>query len=77
MQIVVLHARQVQFIHEDERVLNVDVVVRGAVDDEESHGLLESGHVGYGGVVVAVGVVGWGVHVAFGVDRVYLLLVLV
>jgi len=50
----------------------VDVIIRGAVDDEEADVVLERGHVAYAGVAVAVWVVLWGVHVALCVDGVYL-----
>lgn len=69
MDIVIFHARQIQRIQEVETVLEMDVVVADAVQEEETRGLGERGHVvdGVGGVV---GVVRGGEHVAFCVDGV-------
>jgi hypothetical protein len=47
------------------------VVVSGAVHHEKADVTGETGHVGDGGVFVAVEVVLGGVHVAFCVDRVW------
>lgn len=68
MDVVVLHARDVELVEQGQCVLHVDVVVSDAVHNEEAHVLGERVHVGDGGVVVAGGVVLRGVHVAFGVD---------
>lgn len=72
MDIVVLHARHVQPVQQRQRVLEMHVVVRDAVHHQEAHVGCERGRVGDGGVVVAGGVVLGGVHVAFGVDGVWL-----
>lgn len=45
VDIEILDTRQVQFIEEDERALEVDVVICGTVHNEEAHTLREGLHV--------------------------------
>ena len=71
MNVVVLNTSQVQFIKQIQGVLEMDIVVWNAVHYQEAHILLEGGHVGDGGVVVAGRVVLRGVHVAFCIDGVW------
>ena len=72
MHIVVFNPREIKLIEQCERILHVDVVVCYSVHDEESNVLREILNVSDGSVIIASGVVLRRVHVALGVDRVYI-----
>ena len=67
VEIVVLHAREVELVEQRERALHVHVVVAGAVHHQEADIALEAGHVADCGIFVAAGVVLGGVHIPFSI----------
>lgn len=71
MDIIVVNTRQVKVIKQVESVLQVDIVVGHAMHDQKANILLECSHVGDSAIIVTGRVVLGGVHVAFGIDRVW------
>ena len=71
MIVVILHARQVKFVKEIERVLQVDIVVRHSMHHEEADVVLQGRHVRYGRINVSLWVILRGMHVAFGIDGIW------
>ena len=70
MDVIIFHARKIEFIQESKGVLHVNVVVGYAMHQQEPDIALESGHVADGGVFVAIRIVVRGLHVSFCVDGV-------
>lgn len=71
MKVVILDAGEVEFIEQSKGVLHMDVIISDTVHDQKPDIFLHGLYVGDGSVFVAVRVMLWGVHITFGVDRIY------
>lgn len=70
VKVVILHASQIQLVEEGEGALHVNIVVCYAVHHQKADVAAERSHVADRGVVVALIIMLWCMHVTLCVDRV-------
>lgn len=70
VNIIVFHTSKVQLVQQCKGILEMDVVIGNTVHQKKANVLRDRRHIADCRAFVTVRIVLWGMHVAFGIDRV-------